>query len=73
MLKENDNYEYYKIIKEFEKISEHPVLLNTSYNLHGEAIVETPAQALDTFKRSDIDILLLGGKAIIRNIKSLKK
>ena len=73
MLKENDNYEYYKIIKEFEKISKHPVLLNTSYNLHGEAIVETPAQALDTFKKSDIDILLLGGKAIIRNINSLKK
>ncbi len=67
MLKKEDNKEYYNIIEEFEKISGHPVLLNTSYNLHGDAIVETPEQAIDTFNKSDIDILLLGGKAIFRN------
>ena len=65
MLKE-DNKEYYNIIKEFEKISGHPVLLNTSYNLHGDAIVENPNQAMETFNKSDIDILLLSGKAILR-------
>ena len=38
------------------------MLLNTSYNLHGDAIVEKPDQAMDTFNKSDIDILLLSGK-----------
>ena len=69
MLKEGDNKEYYNIIKEFEKISGHPVLLNTSYNLHGDAIVENPNQAMETFNKSDIDILLLSGKAIFRKNK----
>jgi len=67
MLKKEDNAEYYNIIKEFEKLSGHPVLLNTSFNLHGDAIVETADQAMDTFENSDIDILLMDGKAIIRN------
>ena len=69
MLKIEDNIDYYKIIKEFEKISGHPVLLNTSFNLHGDAIVENASQALRTFENSDLDILLLGGKAIVRNFK----
>ena len=73
MLKKTDNPEYYDIIKEFEKLSGHPVLLNTSFNLHGDAIVETPSQAIETFDNSEIDILLLGGKAIFRNYDSLNK
>ena len=72
MLKKSDNPEYYSILKEFEKLSGHPVLLNTSYNLHGDAIVEKPEQALDTFNKSDIDILLIGGKAVLRNPGKIK-
>ena len=45
------------------------MLLNTSYNLHGDAIVESPDQAMETFNKSDIDILLLSGKAILRKNK----
>jgi carbamoyltransferase len=37
-----------------------PVLLNTSFNLKGEPIVNTPAQALATFARSGMDVLVLG-------------
>jgi len=73
MLKREDNPDYYDIIKEFEKLSGHPVLLNTSFNLHGDAIVETPKQAIETFDNSEIDILLMGGKAIFRNFDSVNK
>ena len=73
MLRRKDNPEYYDIIKEFEKISGHPVVLNTSFNLHGEAIVETPEQALNTFDKSELDILLLNGTAIVRNSSNLNK
>ena len=69
MLKREDNPKYYDIIKEFQKITGHPVVLNTSFNLHGDAIVETPKQALDTFNKSELDILLLNGSAIIRNFE----
>jgi carbamoyltransferase len=66
MLKKQDNRDYYELIKEFEKISGLPVLLNTSFNLHGDAIVESPLQAVKTFLKSDIDILILNEYTIIR-------
>jgi carbamoyltransferase len=37
-----------------------PVLLNTSFNLRGEPIVTTPANAWNTFNNSDLDMLVLG-------------
>ena len=37
-----------------------PVLLNTSFNLKGEPIVTTPANAHATFARSGMDVLVLG-------------
>jgi carbamoyltransferase len=36
-----------------------PVLLNTSFNLRGEPIVTTPANALETFMNSGIDMLVM--------------
>ncbi len=36
------------------------MLLNTSFNLRGEPIVNTPAEALSTFRRSGMDALVLG-------------
>jgi carbamoyltransferase len=36
-----------------------PVVLNTSFNLRGEPIVNTPAEALSTFQRSGMDALVL--------------
>ncbi len=38
-----------------------PVLLNTSLNLAGEPIVETPADALSLFERARLDVLVIGG------------
>jgi carbamoyltransferase len=35
-------------------------LLNTSYNLHGEPLVASPAQAIDCFLRSGADVLVMG-------------
>ena len=69
MLKKIDNPDYYDLIKNFEKISGLPVLLNTSFNLHGDAIVENPLQAIKTFLFSDLDILILNEFVIIRRLK----
>jgi carbamoyltransferase len=58
-IKKNQNERLWNIIKGFYDINQVPVLLNTSFNRAGEAIVNTPKEAIKTFLNSDIDILVL--------------
>lgn len=51
---------YHRLIERFAQASGVPVLLNTSFNLRGEPIVNTPAEAYATFARSDMDALVMG-------------
>lgn len=53
------NSRYYDIIEAFGVKTGVPVLMNTSFNLRGEPIVTTPANAFNTFSKSDIDLLVL--------------
>ncbi len=50
---------YYDLIKEFERISGCGVVVNTSFNVRGEPIVCTPADAYQCFMRTHIDALVL--------------
>jgi carbamoyltransferase len=50
---------YYRILELFGEATGVPVLMNTSFNLRGEPIVTTPANALNTFGNSDIDAVYL--------------
>jgi carbamoyltransferase len=54
------NRRYYDVIKTFGEATGVPVLLNTSFNLRGEPIVSTPANAWNTFSKSGLDMLVLG-------------
>jgi carbamoyltransferase len=47
------------LLKSFQRLCGHPVLLNTSFNLAGDPIVETPHDAITTFLASDLDVLVL--------------
>src|SRR4051794_792209 len=49
----------YEILREFHALTGVPVLINTSFNLRGEPIVSSPADALKTFYNSGIDCLAL--------------
>jgi len=51
---------YYRLIDEFGTITGVPVIMNTSFNLRGEAIVHTPTDALRTFFSSGMDALVIG-------------
>ena len=53
------NPRYHKLIETFGKATGVPVVMNTSFNLKGEPIVNTPAQAYSTFRRSGMDVLVL--------------
>jgi carbamoyltransferase len=66
MLRREDNTGYYEILREFGKLSGLEAVLNTSFNLHGEPIVESPENALESFSKSQIDILLFDHLAISR-------
>lgn len=55
----SQNTNYYNLIKEFYKITNVPILFNTSFNLAGDCIVETIDDAIETLKNSDIDYLYL--------------
>jgi carbamoyltransferase len=54
------NPDYYDLIKEFEDLTGCPVLVNTSFNVRGEPIVCSPADAYQCFMRTHIDYLALG-------------
>jgi carbamoyltransferase len=49
----------HSLLKAFERAAGHPLLLNTSFNLAGEPIVEAPHDAIVTFLSSDIDVLVI--------------
>jgi len=55
---------YYRLIHTLGDATGVPVVLNTSFNLKGEPIVNTPAEAFSTFNRSGMDVLVLGNHVI---------
>ncbi|MCA9386006.1 carbamoyl transferase [Candidatus Dojkabacteria bacterium] len=61
------NARYWKLIHEFYKISDLPIVLNTSFNKAKDVIVNTPEQALETFLTSGIDVLVLEEFLILKD------
>ena len=62
----SDNEKIYTLLHEFFKEAGVPVLLNTSFNLGGEPIVESPADAVKTFTKSNIDVLVMGNYIVTK-------
>ncbi|HEX68516.1 MAG TPA: hypothetical protein ENG13_05600 [bacterium] len=60
VVSEKDNPIYWRLLKKFEERTGYPLLLNTSFNLKGEPIVNTPKEAISTFSRSGLDVLVMG-------------
>lgn len=68
MVSRKTNHLYYDLIKVFGEKTGVPVLLNTSFNLRGEPIVNTPLDALKTFEWSDMDYLVMGNVLIAKEM-----
>ncbi len=66
ILRKGFNNNYYKLVKEFYKISKIPAVLNTSLNLHGSPISSSIHDVLNTFFKSDLKYLYLDGKNLIK-------
>ena len=56
----NNNFRFNKLLKFFYNLTDCPVLLNTSFNVKGQPIVNTPDQAIKCFLSTRIDCLVLG-------------
>jgi carbamoyltransferase len=58
---------YYRLIERFSQASGVPVVLNTSFNLRGEPIVNRPSEAFSTFMKSEMDTLVLENFLLDKN------
>ena len=56
---ESTNSKYYNLLKKFKEITSCPVLVNTSFNVRGEPIVNTPEDAFNCFMGTDLDVLVI--------------
>jgi len=63
----NTNLLYYDLIHEFYKITDVPVIINTSMNVMGEPIVNTPEEAFEMMLKTDMDCIILGNNIIFAN------
>jgi carbamoyltransferase len=65
MVSRATNPRYWNLINEFRKITDIPMLLNTSFNVQ-EPIVCTPDDAVNTFRSSAFDALVLENNLVLR-------
>jgi carbamoyltransferase len=59
-VRREDNPLYYDLIAAFGRLTDYPVVVNTSFNVRGEPIVCTPEQAYTCFMRTEMDCLVVG-------------
>ena len=63
------NERYYNLIKAFDKLTGVPMILDTSFNVADEPIVETPLDSINCFLKTDIDVLCVDKFIIIKKNK----
>jgi carbamoyltransferase len=64
---ENDNPNLYGLLEEFNKVSGIPILINTSMNVRGEPMVNSPQDAINCFFNTDMDVLVLNQYVLIKS------
>ena len=72
---EETNPKYYKLIKKFKEKTNCPVIVNTSFNVRGEPIVNTPLDAFNCFMGTELDKLVIGNCYLDKKLQdpSLRK
>ena len=66
-VRREENPAYYELLAAFERLTGCAVLVNTSFNVRGEPIVCTPAQAFACFMRTEMDCLVLGDFLLLKS------
>ena len=68
---QNNNKIYYDLIKKFKEKTGCPLIVNTSFNVRGEPIVNTPKDAYNCFMGTDLDYLVIGNCILDKNKQKL--
>ena len=68
-----DNWQFWRLLTEFERFSGLPILVNTSFNVRGQPIVCTPPEAIDTFIAAGLDGLAIGDWLVTRKAMRVNK
>ncbi len=68
----NTNKRYYDLIQKFKEKTGCPVLVNTSFNVRGEPIVNTPTDAFNCFMGTDLDYLVIGNCILEKNKQDIR-
>lgn len=65
LIRREDNAPYYDILDEYRKLTGIPSLINTSFNIHEEPIVNTPEEAIKAFRQSGLHALILEDRLLV--------
>ena len=68
----NHNNRYYDLIKKFKEKTSCPVIVNTSFNVRGEPIVNTPTDAFNCFMGTELDYLIIGNCVLDKKMQDPK-
>ena len=71
-VKKNTNKPYYDLISKFKKKTGCPILVNTSFNVRGEPIVNSPTDAFNCFMGTDLDYLVIGNCILDKKKQNLQ-
>ena len=66
------NDRYYDLISNFKKKTGCPIIVNTSFNVRGGPIVNTPTDAFNCFMGTDLDYLVIGNSILDKNLQDIK-
>ncbi len=75
----NQNPVVYEMLKIYSELTGVPAVINTSFNMHEEPIVESPKQAIECFNKGHLDMLVIGNYVLenkghnIRNISAVNR
>tara|TARA_X000000950_G_scaffold289310_1_gene411848 strand:+ start:29928 stop:31766 length:1839 start_codon:yes stop_codon:yes gene_type:complete len=61
------NKKFFELLKKFKDLTGCPVLINTSFNVRGEPIVNTPEDAFNCFMGTELDALIIGNYCLLKN------
>ena len=68
----NTNKSYFDLITKFKEKTGCPVIVNTSFNVRGEPIVNTPTDAFNCFMGTELDYLVIGNCILDKSKQNLK-
>ena len=69
---QTNNKSYYDLISKFKEKTGCPVIVNTSFNVRGEPIVNTPTDAFNCFMGTELDYLIIGNCILDKNRQNFK-